>query len=120
PKLPIVEGNFPPLGLINASGERRDLEPLEETSLLGYCGIGNPAGFAATLREAGLRPAELMPFADHHHYSSRDLERVSRRARACGVSAVVTTLKDLVKIDSDRLLAPSELPLWAVETRCEI
>jgi tetraacyldisaccharide 4'-kinase len=120
PGPPVVEIDFPATGIANASGERRPVEHLEETPLLAFCGIGNPDGFAATLAAAGLRPTELIPFPDHHHYGPADLNRLRRRADAYGVAAAVTTLKDLVKIRSDALQGPPPLPLWAVETGCEI
>lgn len=120
PGPPVVEIDFPVTGLSNASGERRPVEHLEETPVLAFCGIGNPDGFGATLAAAGLRPAELIPFPDHHHYGPADLGRLWRRADAYGAAAAVTTLKDLVKIRSDALPGPSPLPLWAVETGCEI
>ena len=120
PHVPIVEVAFPAASLINASGERHPLDDLREMPVLAFCGIGNPAGFAATLANAGLRTAELIPFRDHHHYTPADLERISRRAHARGVGAAVTTLKDLVKIAADVLPAPSGVPLWALETACEL
>ena len=120
PKPPVIEIAFPATGLLNASGERREVESLEETPLLAFCGIGNPDGFAATLAVAGLRPSELMTFPDHHHYAPADLLRVSRRAQAYGAAAAVTTLKDLVKVRSDALPGPGAVPLWAVETGCVV
>jgi len=120
PRPAVVEIAFPATGLLNASGDKRSVETLEETPLLAFCGIGNPDGFAATLGGAGLRPTEMVAFPDHHHYGLADLERLSRRAHAYGVAAAVTTLKDLVKIRSDALPGPSPVPLWAVETGCEV
>ncbi len=118
--VPIVDVAFPPVRLVNASGEKRTLESLDEVPTLAFCGIGNPGGFAATLAAARIRPAEIVPFRDHHHYSESDLMRLSQRARALGAAAAVTTLKDLVKLREDRLPRPSDVPLWAVETGCEV
>jgi tetraacyldisaccharide 4'-kinase len=120
PRPPIVEVTFPAAGLVNDSGERRPVEHLSESPLLAFCGIGNPDGFGATLAAARLRPAELVAFADHHHYGPADLAGLGRRGDAYGVAAAVTTLKDLVKIRSDSLPGPTSLPLWAVETGCEV
>ena len=120
PALPIVEVAFPPKALVNAGGQRLQLDELHETPLVAFCGIGNPTGFAATLASAGLRPAEMIPFRDHHHYGPADLDRLSRRAEALGAAAAVTTLKDLVKIRRDTLPGRAATPLWAVETGCEL
>jgi tetraacyldisaccharide 4'-kinase len=120
PHVPIVDVAFPPVRLVNASGEGRPLESLDEVPTLAFCGIGNPAGFAATLRAASIRPADIVPFRDHHHYDVNDLVRLALRARALGAAAAVTTLKDLVKLRDDRLPAPSGVPLWAIETGCDV
>ncbi len=120
PNLPVVEVAFPPTRLVNVGGQRQPLKTLEETSLLAFCGIGNPAGFQRTLADAGLRPAETITFADHYHYRPADLFRLGRRADAIGAGAAVTTLKDLVKFRSDVLPGPARVPLWAVEIGCEV
>lgn len=120
PRLPVVEVAFPPTGLVNPSGQRQPLERLDETPTLAFCGIGNPAGFEKTLAAAGLHPAGVIAFADHHHYRPADLFRLSQRADALGAGAAVTTLKDLVKLRSDVLPGPTRIPIWAVETGCEI
>lgn len=120
PHVPIVDVAFPPVGLVNASGEKRSLGSLYEVPVLAFCGIGNPAGFAATLAAASIRPNEIVPFRDHHHYNDLDLLRIARRARALGAAAAVTTLKDLVKLHDDHLPSPSSAAVWAVETGCDV
>ena len=120
PHVPIVDVSFPPMRLVNASGEKRPLESLNEVPTLAFCGIGNPAGFAATLAAARIRPVDMIPFRDHHHYVASDLSRLARRAHALGAGAAVTTLKDLVKLRDDRLPQPSSASVWAVEIGCEI
>lgn len=120
PNVPIIDVAFPPVRLVNVSGERRSLDELHDVPTLAFCGIGNPAGFTATLSTADIRPAETVTFRDHHHYVEADLQRLARRARALGAAAAVTTLKDLVKLRDDRLSPPSGVPLWAVETGCEV
>jgi len=120
PHVPIVDVAFPPVRLVNVSGEKRPLETLYEVPTLGFCGIGNPEGFAATLASAKIRPAEIVAYRDHHHYAASDLAGLSHKARALGAAAAVTTLKDLVKLREDRLPPPSVVPLWGVEAGCDV
>ena len=120
PEIPIADVIFPPVSLVKASGQSLPLEAIKEMPILAFCGIGNPASFAATLAQAGIHPAELRAFPDHHHYRAEDLTRLSHQARAHDIAAAVTTMKDLVKIKRDTLPDPSNAPLWAVETGCEI
>jgi tetraacyldisaccharide 4'-kinase len=70
------------------------LEPLPAGCSVGaFCGLGHPASFAATLRQAGVAAAFLERFPDHHHYTAADLEPLAARA-----DVLVTTAKDRVNI----------------------
>lgn len=120
PCVPIIDVTFPASRLVNSAGESSPLESLEEVPTLAFCGIGNPAGFAGTLKAANVGPVEVVSFPDHHHYTQDDLARLARRADAFGVAAAVTTLKDLVKICAKSLPQPSGVPIWAVETGCDV
>ncbi len=82
--------------------ERRD-EPA-----LAFAGIGRPAGFFEALEEAGWTLAARVAFADHHSYSARDIDRLTRDAAQAGARILVTTEKDAVRLE--RLPAPG-LPL---------
>jgi tetraacyldisaccharide 4'-kinase len=108
-----VEVAFPPSGLINAGGQMLPLESLASRPLAAFCGIGNPEGFRHTLRQAGadLRDDAFRAFRDHHHYTLADLDEVGALARRSSAALVVTTLKDLVKIDRVEL---GGVPLRAV------
>jgi tetraacyldisaccharide 4'-kinase len=110
-----IEAFFRPCGLVNADGERAAVESLN--TVAAFCGIGNPEAFRRTLIDAGIRQiAAFRAFRDHHHYSEKDLGGLARWAREQRASALVTTLKDLVKIPRGRL---GDLPLWALNIRAE-
>ncbi|HTN01047.1 MAG TPA: tetraacyldisaccharide 4'-kinase [Planctomycetaceae bacterium] len=114
--VPVAEVAFEPGRLIDGEGAESPLSSLEGRVCLAFCGIGNPEGFAATLRSAGIS-AELEVFPDHHHYTAADFERLRRKAEAIGAAALVTTLKDLVKLPGDSLDGPSVL---AVDQRVRV
>jgi tetraacyldisaccharide 4'-kinase len=65
--------------------------------VLGFCGIGRPEKFDATLRGLGLDVVDMYPFPDHHPYSHQDLARLDKNARAYGAT-LVTTQKDFVRL----------------------
>jgi tetraacyldisaccharide 4'-kinase len=71
-----------------------------EGKVLGFCGIGRPEKFDATLRGLGLDVADMYPFPDHHPYTSQDLAKLERMARDYGAT-LVTTQKDFVRLPSD-------------------
>jgi len=74
-------------------------EPAEapDGDFLAVCGIGDPEGFARTLRQATGRDPELLTFPDHHDYSWGDVLEIGRRLRG---RPLVTTEKDAVKLEA--------------------
>ena len=66
--------------------------------VVAFCGIARPEQFFAGLEAAGLQLAGRIAFRDHHRYSDADMERLYRAARAPGAGALVTTLKDRVRL----------------------
>ena len=61
------------------------------------CGLGNPGGFEATARHAGLAVAGALRWPDHYHYAESDLRELMARAAALGARPVVSA-KDAVKL----------------------
>ena len=114
---PIVETAFRPSGLIGGSDRARPVgfEALHNENVVAFCGIGNPEAFRQSLAVCNL--AAFKAYPDHHHYTSDDIENVTRLARDHNAAAIVTTLKDLVKIDRDDL---ASIPLYAIATQLEI
>jgi tetraacyldisaccharide 4'-kinase len=66
---------------------------------LAFCGIGNPDGFRKTLKAAEVSIHELVGFPDHHHYDQSDIQKLTATAEKLKAKALITTLKDLVKIE---------------------
>ena len=97
-----VEVAFEADGLIDLNGDwtpARDARADANTGrVVAFCGIGNPSAFRNTLEATGFEVIEMVSFPDHHNYSSSDLESLTATAREVDCT-LVTTLKDLVKID---------------------
>jgi tetraacyldisaccharide 4'-kinase len=117
PEHRIAHVRFAPQGLVNAAGETRSLHEVTGKQVWGFCAIGNPRGFQQTLVDAGGRVCGMRVFADHYHYSERDLQEIGSEAAQSGAELILTTAKDLVKISEQKL---SGLPVWAVEIGAEI
>ena len=81
--------------------------------VLGFCGIGRPEKFDATLRGLGLNVVDLYPFADHHRYRLDELGRLEADARAAGAT-LVTTEKDHVRLPPDFAAKVRVVPIEAV------
>ena len=70
-------------------------------------GIGDPARFFATLREAGVDVADSRAFLDHDPLTANEAASLVAEAESDGLT-LVTTEKDLA-----RLRTPEGLPHWA-------
>lgn len=116
PTVPVAEVAFRPGRLLNATGGTATLESVAGRRCLAFCGIGNPDGFAATLRSAGV-VAELQAFPDHYHYQAADWNRLRQRARDQDAQVLVTTLKDLVKLPAAWFV---DLPVYAVDQTVDL
>jgi tetraacyldisaccharide 4'-kinase len=107
-----VEVAFSPTRLRSSSGKNSAISSLAGKSAAAFCGIGNPESFRRILLECGVELRWFQQFADHHHYTAKDLVELGRHAAEANAAVVLTTHKDLVKIPQDALAGR---PLWAVE-----
>lgn len=89
---------------------------------LAFCGIANPEKFKDSLRSAGIAPAALIEFPDHHAYRAGDIETLRKTAETKGLR-LITTAKDAVKLtgfissgDFDTLEIDLEWPAESVAT----
>ena len=113
PEAAAIEIAFQPDSLVDLGGERHRLDVIDGP-VFAYCGIGNPDAFRGTLEQHGLDVRGFRRFADHYHYTRSDLADVERRAADAGTKWLITTVKDLVKIDADWL---QESRLLALDIR---
>lgn len=90
------------LGISQAVAARRTLARAEgeARTVFAIAGIGRPEQFFAGLRQAGFAVAGTMAFRDHHRYTHADVRRIARAAQASGAETVVTTMKDLVRLET--------------------
>jgi len=84
---------------------------------LAFCGVGNPASFAADLEAEGLEIVDLRIFPDHHPYSEADAASLIRDALG-RAATLVTTEKDLVRFPYRA--APGVPALAALRIEAEI
>ncbi|MCA9073908.1 MAG: tetraacyldisaccharide 4'-kinase [Planctomycetaceae bacterium] len=116
---PLAEVGFRPTGMLSLSGKTVSLEALMGENVFAFCGIGNPEGFRRTLSDAGIMVADdaMVTFADHHHYTEAEFVSLAEQAKSQRVTALVTTQKDLVKLDPSW---ETSLPVWALTIGAEI
>lgn len=95
--LPYPPCDLVPVSLVDIDGQTHPLSSLSGRKVLAVCGVGSPEGFfrlARTLCAA----MDTMAYPDHHRYTRKDMDEIARRSE--GMDAVLTTEKDLVKMDA--------------------
>ena len=113
----MATATFQPHALINVADETLPLESVKGKRVWGFCAIGNPAGFRRTLEQSGFEVAGLQVFADHHHYTSDDVQEIGGQAKGADVDLILTTCKDLVKLSEPMFCG---VPVWGVEIGVEL
>lgn len=101
PGIPVAEANTVATNTIDHKGTTGPIEEMRGQNVLAFCGIGNPAGFSATLAGLGVELlAPIKTFPDHHLFSREDIDELRQWVSGkpeC--KAILCTHKDLVKID---------------------
>ena len=75
--------------------------------------IARDGRFLDTLRAQGFRVADHLAFGDHHAYHAASLGRITDAFEASGAEWVLTTGKDLVKLQGRVDLPLAEIPVRA-------
>jgi tetraacyldisaccharide 4'-kinase len=113
--LPVFRVRYEP-EKIQVWGEERTLSPqdLRGKKILAFCGLAKPESFEKTLRSLGAEVLHFEPFPDHFPFREEDLERMQRSSRQAGAEAMVTTEKDMVRLEG---FPKGPVPLWALSVR---
>ncbi len=111
-RIPVLRTDYQARAIRMAGREEAlDLKILSGRKVLGFCGIAQPESFGKMLSDLKARVAALEIFPDHYSYLRRDLDRLRDRAVQLGAEALVTTEKDLVRLEQ---YESGPIPLWAL------
>jgi tetraacyldisaccharide 4'-kinase len=96
---PILRAMIRPRNLVHAEREgwRETSLALTGRHVIALSGLADASGFHAMLRELGANLVRVIEYPDHHDYGPGDWENIM--AAASGAEMVVTTEKDLVKLE---------------------
>ena len=103
-------------------------DELRAQPFLAFCGIGRPAKFFDTLRDAGISTVKCRAFPDHHPYTDADARALLGTAKTLK-AGLITTAKDLARLrgalgvlaelcGATCALSPSRLSFRAAANRC--
>lgn len=87
-------------------------DTLRGQRVIGFCGLGLPEKFEASLRETGANILALHRFADHHVFSEAEAKALLDEAAHHG-ARLITTAKDHVRLAGSPMLA-------ALATKAEV
>ena len=85
--------------------------------VLAVAGIAKPQSFVDDLRTSRYDVVDLIQVRDHHQYSRKDVSGIADRAASLAVDYVITTEKDLVRL---QLHAPFAFPLLWVPLKVPV
>jgi tetraacyldisaccharide 4'-kinase len=96
------------IGFSRAGSREFPLTLLYRSKILTVTGIADPRGLYRLIHEWEGEIVETLEFPDHHAYTARDWQQISRMARL--VDLIITTEKDILKLTGfpfarDKLLA---------------
>ncbi len=119
PKAQISTCQFKPTSiqqLIAGRWTAASLDKLRDLPVIAFCGIAKPGGFFALINQLGAKVLDHISFADHHHYSQKDLNTLANKLKQSELAYLITTRKDLIKLESapfaSRLLALNLETIW--------
>ena len=100
PTLPCFLGEYLPVCLLDAAS-RQTLALAEgrDRPWYGFAGIARPESFRQTLLGAGYKLTGFQAFADHYPYTAADHRALVEAARERRAEGLITTEKDLVKLN---------------------
>tara|TARA_S200000501_G_scaffold356121_1_gene378510 strand:+ start:209 stop:1138 length:930 start_codon:yes stop_codon:yes gene_type:complete len=87
PKISIFNGEYVPT----------NFKRFKKKSYITFCGIGNPFGFARTLRKYGIKSESNLIYPDHYEYSETEINKIKKKAKEKNLK-VLTTEKDFYRI----------------------
>jgi len=95
PELPVYLSSHRPSGLMNMSGDAKNLSYMENRKVYAFAGIANTEHFKSTIKTCGAEITGFHKYRDHHVYSVKDIEKLKKDAAGLDI---ITTEKDLVKL----------------------
>jgi tetraacyldisaccharide 4'-kinase len=98
PDIPIAKIRYIPIGLFNTYYKKvSDVEDLKGKKVVAAAAIASPESFFQLLESLGAQVVERMSYADHHFFTSDDVNELLLKASQHD-AMIVTSEKDMVKL----------------------
>lgn len=123
PEAIVAAAAHEPYALANGfAGQPVELSQLAGKRVALLSSIGDPRGFEETVKRLGAKILWHHALPDHHAYAYADWRWVYERVQKEPVEAVVTTLKDWMRLEPIARDAKGRMaaPLWVLKVRLKI
>jgi tetraacyldisaccharide 4'-kinase len=121
PNALIVESIHEPVVLCDLrSGEDVPVTWVQAKKIAAVCGIGSPGSFMKILANLGAEIGRDFVFMDHYSYVPSDADRIVRSCQKDGITTVVTTEKDAVKLKLFLGMFPGSFRVLSLNIRISI
>ncbi len=121
PNALIVESVHEPVSFSDLrSGEDVPLAWAQGRKMASVCAIGSPESFARILLKLGAEIGHNFMFIDHHSYVPGDVDRIVQLCQKEGLTAIVTTEKDAVKLKIFLDKIPADCRLLSLKVKISI
>lgn len=116
---PLARATVEPSGVLDAAGH--SIIPRGQRVMV-VCAVGNPESVLNTVSQMGLNVVGEVTRRDHYVYTPHDYAKMQRRAQELDAEAMVTTMKDWVKLANlCQEVAPAKAasvrPVWRIPVR---
>src|SRR4030042_969256 len=115
PGAQVFHSHYEPVSLVGPQEEQEELNSLKGKKILALSGIAHPNDFSSMLRKCGMKIVREAIFPDHHLYTTKDLSYIEDKAK--GADGIVTTEKDMVKLNISKI---DHLPIRALRIEMKI
>jgi len=110
PGISVFSSQYLPLRCRDSQGSLLSFADMPSPVFL-FCGIATPQRFYTTVEQLPIIIAGHASFSDHHQYTAADLQKIDTLAQKKGACCLLTTEKDLVKLDT----IYTTLPIFSLE-----
>jgi tetraacyldisaccharide 4'-kinase len=118
PTAGVIECIHHPLYLEDVfTGERKNLDLIQDRKIAAFSGIAQPESFENSLIKLGAELVYTKRFADHHRFTQQEVLNAVNRGKKRLASVIITTQKDAVRFPKiDR----RDLPIYFMRVEIKI
>ncbi|MBI5599415.1 MAG: tetraacyldisaccharide 4'-kinase [Deltaproteobacteria bacterium] len=111
---------YRPTAFFDSTSIRKNLgmDFLKGKRVAALAGIADPGSFFDTLKECRAVVVKTIAYPDHHPYTPDDMKRIREQAR--DAEFIVTTEKDLVRLEPLCAAAAEDIPIVALAIEVEV